>query len=132
MIRTTVAALAMFLAGCASTGGPAPGPLEQVVDVGYQDAYRTIARQFEACYRVRGIFGNGYDVLADLDPTTQMGRVEVFSIGLTGARDSKLDRVVTVLGDGPRSRILTTGASAAWVERTHEAIGRWLAGDRRC
>lgn len=134
MIRVAIVALAITLAGCASTGAAPGTPVvrDQVAEVEYRDAYRTISRQFEACYRVRGVFGNGFDVHADLDTERQMGRVELFAIGLGGTKGSNVSRIVTVVGDGPRSRVLTSGASVRYVERTHEAIGRWLTGDHRC
>lgn len=132
LMRPLIAILMLSLAGCATTGNGTPIVRDQVSDVAYRDAYRTISRQFEACYRVRGIYGQGFDVHADLDTERQMGRVELFAIGLSGTKESNASRVVTVVGDGPRSRILTSGVSPRYVERTHEAIGRWLTGDTRC
>ena len=58
----------------------------------YQDLYRVIAKRIRACYRVMGIFGNGYDVQADLHTVEQKGRVEGYYVGLTGAQKPEASR----------------------------------------
>ena len=79
--------------------------------VDYQDAYRIVAKQMRACYRVIGFFGNGYDIQADLDTSNRRGTVELYSVGLFGAEkpeDSIVSRTVTIIGTEKGSRITTT------------------------
>jgi hypothetical protein len=71
-----------------------------VTSLPYLDAYRVIAKQMRACYRVIGLFGNGYDIQADLDTAHKAGTVELYHVALGGAvskpEDSMFSRTVTV------------------------------------
>lgn len=123
----------LLLLACVPTAALA-GQVEAAVEapVAYVDAYRTIARQFEACYRARGIWGNGFDVLADLDTTEQVGRVELFKIGMSGSKPSKVARVVTITPAGEGARVQIAGHSEKYVHITASAISGWLGGSRSC
>lgn len=96
----------------------------------YQEAYRTIAKQMRACYRVIGLFGNGYDVQADLDTANQSGAVEVYHVGLTGAskpEDSIFSRTVTVQANGAGSIIKKNDWHNAAVCIRDSSLNTWLA-----
>jgi hypothetical protein len=129
----------LSLCACASIDMP-PGTesknvFTREVDVPYQDAYRTVAKQMRACYRVIGLLGNGYDVQADLDTTTQSGRVEVYYVGFTGAQkpeDSMFSRTVVVAKRGEGAEITTSGTTPKIVYLTHQTIPTWLAGIDSC
>jgi hypothetical protein len=127
------------LAGCASVQLP-PGAEErrdftQTTSMPYQDAYRIIAKQMRACYRVIGVFGNGYDIQADLDSAARTGRIELYHVGLTGAskpEDSIFSRTVTVTTSGTGTVIRTVGTTPKYVYINHRAIAAWLAGSDTC
>jgi hypothetical protein len=128
-----------FLSGCAGIQIPVGQEDErtftQESNKSYQDAYRIIAKQMRACYRVIGLFGNGYDVQADLDTTNKRGTVELYYVGLTGAQkpeDSIFSRTVTV-SDAPNGSVIsTTGTTPKYVYVTHKTIPTWLNGIDSC
>lgn len=126
-------------AGCASVQLP-PGAEEQreftqTTSLSYQDAFRIIAKQMRACYRVIGVFGNGYDIQADLDSVARLGRVELYHVGLAGTskpEDSMFSRTVTVAGNGSGALIKTVGSTPSYVYINHRAITAWLLGSDSC
>ena len=93
----------LSLVGCANIEMP-PGQEDkqefvQETTLPYREAYQIIAKQMRACYRVIGVFGNGYDIQADLDTADRSGRVEFYHVGITGAskpEDSIFSRTVTI------------------------------------
>lgn len=127
------------LTGCAPVQLP-PGTEEQrefthTTSISYQDAYRIIAKQMRACYRVIGVFGNGYDVQADLDSVSRTGRVELYHVGLTGAakpEDSIFSRTVTVSAAGSGAVVKTVGMTPKYVYMNHRAVTAWLSGSDTC
>ena len=131
--------LSMSLTACATIQLP-PGSEEsrsfvQESPMAYQDAYRIVAKQFRVCYRVIGIFGNGYDVQADLDAQANRGTIELYSVGFTGAEkpeDSIFSRSVTIEQNGSGSRITTTGTTPKYVYMTHLTVPSWLSGTVSC
>ncbi len=134
-----VVSFIVLLTGCA--GVQLPADLEnqrtfvQESSIHYQDAYRIIAKQMRACYRVIGFFGNGYDVQADLDTENKTGIVEVYYVGLTGAQKpeaSMFSRTVTITASPNGSVITTTGTTPKYVYMTHKTIPVWLAGIDSC
>jgi hypothetical protein len=140
-IPSRVASCIAAIALVACTTAPMPpedqltGTYVQSVAQPYQDVYRTIAKQMRACYRALGLFGNGYEVQADLDSVAQRGRIEVYYIGLTGAQkpeDSKFSRTVLVERDGTGSKVTTTGTDAKVAYLTHATIPTWLRGIDSC
>lgn len=137
--RTLAIALAASLGGCATIELP-PGQenkreFVQETTLQYKDAYQIIAKQMRACYRVIGVFGNGYDVQADLDTAERMGRIELYHVGLTGAskpEDSMFSRTVTVKARDNGSVVATTGTTPKYVYMNHLAAASWLAGSDSC
>lgn len=137
--RTIALGLAVILGGCATIELP-PGQesqreFSQETTLPYKDAYQIIAKQMRACYRVIGLFGNGYDVQADLDTAERIGRVELYHVGLTGSskpEDSMISRTVTVKGRDNGSTVVTTGTSPKFVYGNHLAVASWLAGSDSC
>jgi hypothetical protein len=131
--------LAFVLAGCAVPTLP-PGQENERTFVretakSYQEAYRTIAKQMRACYRVVGLLGNGYDIQADLDSSSKTGTIEVYPVGLTGAQkpeDSIFSRTVVVTSTPNGSTIKTTGTTPKYVYMTHMTIPTWLNGVDSC
>lgn len=127
------------LSGCAWVSPP-PGQENQTTfvqetPVPYKEAYTLLAKQIRACYRVIGVFGNGYDVQADLDSANQSGRIEVYHVGLSGASkpdDSSFSRTVTVGARQGGSTITTTGTTPAVAYTTHLAVAGWLKGNDSC
>ena len=127
------------LVGCASMQLP-PGAGEQreftqTASVPYQDAYRVIAKQMRACYRVIGAFGNGYDIQADLDSSSRVGRIELYHVGLAGAskpEDSMFSRTVTVSAADSGTVVRTVGTTPKYVYMNHRAITAWLSGSDSC
>lgn len=128
-----------FLTGCAGIQMP-PGQentrtFTQESNKSYQEAYRLISKQMRACYRAIGLFGNGYDIQADLDAENKRGTVEVYYVGLTGAQkpeDSIFSRTVTISEAPNGSIITTTGTTPNYVYLTHKTIPTWLAGVDSC
>jgi len=131
--------LSTWLAACAQV----PVPTEQASQktftrsstLGYQDAYRVIAKQLRACYRAIGLFGNGYDIQADLDTHAKTGTVELYPVGLTGAQKAEasiFSRTVTIVQTESGSRITTTGTTPQYVYQTHMTIPAWLEGADTC
>jgi len=101
----------------------------------YREAYQIIAKQMRACYRVIGLFGNGYDVQADLDTAERSGRVELYHVGLNGAskpEDSIFSRTVTIKARERGSVVITTGTTPKYVYINHLAVASWLAGSDSC
>lgn len=137
--RIVALSLAVILGGCATIELP-PGQeskreFVQETTLPYRDAYQIIAKQMRACYRVIGLFGNGYDVQADLDTAERVGRVELYHVGLTGAskpEDSMFSRTVTVKGRENGSTVVTTGTTPKYVYVNHLAAKSWLAGSDSC
>ena len=137
--KLLVLAAASFVGGCATIELP-PGQESkrefiQETTLSYKDAYQIIAKQMRACHRVIGLFGNGYDVQADLDAAERVGRVELYHVGITGAskpEDSKFSRTVTVKGRESGSTVTTTGTTPKYVYANHLAVGSWLAGSDLC
>lgn len=134
-----VAAIGLFVVGCAGVTPPLGQEnvreFSQVSAVQYQDAYRIIAKQMRACFRVIGLFGNGYDVHADLDVSGRKGYVELYPVGLAGAQrpeDSIYSRTVEVLGTPSGSIITTNGMTSKYVYATHRLISSWLSGIDTC
>lgn len=131
--------LSAILTACASI--PIPPEVEsgqmkeftQISNVDYKDAYRIIAKQFRACYRVIGLFGNGYDVQADLDTEKKVGSIELYHVGLTGAskfEDSIFSSLVTITPTANKeSKIITTGTTPKYSYIRSQAIKGWLRGD---
>ena len=107
----------------------------QETDMSYQEAYRIIAKQMRACYRVIGFFGNGYDIQADLDTMNKKGTVELYYVGFTGAKkpeESIFSRTV-IVSDAPKGAIITTtGTTQKYVYLTHKTIPTWLKGIDSC
>lgn len=138
--RSMVATAAtVCLLGCSNIPIPPDSELSgtytQVVAKPYQDVYRAVAKQMRACYRAITILGNGWDVQADLDALARTGRIEVYDVGLTGAKTaeaSKSGRLVIVesLADG--TRITTSAARPRDAYMTHLAIPGWLLGVDSC
>lgn len=88
-----------------------------------------------ACYRVIGVFGNGYDVQADADSALKTATVELYPVGLTGTQkpeDSMFSRVVQIRSTESGSVIETSGQTPRYVYATHVAISGWLAGATSC
>lgn len=137
--RTFTLGLALLLGGCATIELP-PGQENnrefiQETTLPYKDAYQIIAKQMRACHRVIGVFGNGYDVQADLDTAGRIGRVELYHVGLTGAskpEDSMFSRTVTVKGHDNGSTVVTTGTTPRFVYVNHLKVASWLAGSDSC
>jgi hypothetical protein len=137
-ILTTIV-LSMSLYGCAHIELPAGKEnhkeFVQSTKRPYKETYQIIAKQMRACYRVIGIFGNGYDIQADLDTANSSGRVELYHVGLTGAsnpEDSIFSRTVNIKADGNGSFVTTTGTTPKYVYLNHLSIESWLAGNDTC
>jgi len=130
---------AAALTGCASIELP-PGQEDSrqfVTETAmpYRDAYQLIAKQMRACYRIIGIFGNGYDIQADLDTAEKTGKVELYHVGLTGAskpEDSIFSRTVIVRGTDKGSTVTTRGNTPKYVYANHLAVRSWLSGSDSC
>ena len=127
------------LVGCGQLEMTPPNPEQRTFTqesaVNYKEAYRIIAKQMRACFRVIGDLGNGYDVQADLDGAEKKGSVELYIVGLTGAgkpEDSRWSRIITIEEKGAGSFITTTGTTPGVVYRTHVSIPLWLAGVDSC
>lgn len=138
-LQTLVVTAGAVLSGCAGVQVPTAQQEQRTftreTEVAYQDAYRVIAKQMRACYRGLGVFGNGYDVQADLDSAAKTGRIEVYYVGFTGAQkpeDSIFSRTVTVVATPKGSSITTTGTTPKYVYNTHMTIPAWLAGNDVC
>ena len=132
-------ALAVSLGGCATIelpmGQESKREFVQETTLPYKDAYQIIAKQMRACYRVIGLFGNGYDVQADLDAAERIGRVELYHVGLSGTskpEDSMFSRTVTVKARDNGSVVVTTGTTPKYVYVNHLAVASWLAGSDSC
>ncbi len=133
------ALILLALTGCAGIQPPQGQENQRTfvrtTDKPYREAYRIIAKQMRACYRVIGVFGNGYDVQADLDTENKTGTIELYYIGLTGAEkpeDSMVSRTVVVTGTPTGSTITTTGTTPKFVYLTHMTIPSWLDGVESC
>lgn len=132
-------ALTAALAGCATIDVP-PGQenqreFVQETALPYRDAYQIVAKQMRACYRVIGLFGNGYEVQADLDSNERTGRVELYHVGLTGAskpEDSIFSRTVVIKGHDKGATVTTTGTTPRYVYINHLSVASWLAGSDMC
>jgi len=131
--------VAIVISGCASIQMPVGQETErsfsQESERPYDEAYRIIAKQMRACYRAIGLFGNGYDVQADMDAVNKQGVIELYYIGLTGAKnpeDSMFARTVTVEYSSNGSIITTTGTTPKYVYLTHRTIPTWLRGINSC
>lgn len=130
---------AIILTGCASIDLPKGQEdrreFVQETTMPYRDAYELVAKQMRACYRVIGVFGNGYDIQADLDSAARVGRVELYHVGLTGAskaEDSIFSRSVTVQGHEKGATITTSGITPRYVYVNHLSIKSWLSGSDSC
>jgi hypothetical protein len=131
--------LAAVVAGCATVEMP-QGKEEvreftQETKVPYVAAYQLIAKQMRACYRVIGVFGNGYDIQADLDSASKTGHIELYHVGLTGAskpEDSSISRTVTVKEHDGGAIITINGTNPKFVYMNHLAIKNWLSGGETC
>lgn len=128
-----------LLVGCAGIQIPPGSENEQTFiqesSKPYQDAYRIIAKQMRACYRVIGLFGNGYDIQADLDTMAKTGTVELYYVGFTGAQkpeESIFSRTVTISASPNGSIIKTSGTTPKYVYITHKTIPVWLDGIDSC
>jgi hypothetical protein len=139
MFRPFLVVTLVLLSGCVGLqpprGSESTREYLQTSEVPYQEAYRIIAKQVRACYRVIGVFGNGYDVQADLDSAARLGRIEVYHVGLSGAsksEDSMMSRTVTVVATETGSSIRTEGMTPRYVYTTHQAIHGWLNGRDGC
>lgn len=137
--RTVALGLAVILGGCATielpSGQESTREFIQETSLPYKEAYQIIAKQMRACYRVIGLFGNGYDVQADLDSGERIGRVELYHVGLSGAskpEDSMFSRTVTVKARDNGSTVVTTGITPKYVYMNHLAVASWLAGSDTC
>ena len=107
----------------------------QITSIPYREAYQVIAKQMRACYRAIGLFGNGYDVLTDLDTAERSGRIELYHVGLAGAskpEDSVFSRTVTIKGGEKGSVITTRGTTAKYVYVNHLMVASWLTGNDTC
>jgi len=139
-MKKLIIVVAILMVGCVNLTLP-PGQENvnsfiQNSAVPYQNAYRVIAKQMRACYRVIGLFGNGYDVQADLDTANKQGIIEIYHVGLVGAskaEDSIQSRTVTVSDDLQGGSIIkTTGTTPKIVYLTHRTIPEWLSGKETC
>lgn len=137
--RLLAALLVASLSACGSISLPPDQENQrefvQETRMPYKDAYQLIAKQMRACYRVIGLFGNGYDVQADLDANEKTGRVELYHVGLTGASkadDSSISRTVTIVGRENGSVVTTTGTTPKYVYINHLSVASWLAGSDSC
>ena|SRR5471032_1811507 len=109
--------ISMSLLGCAGMPKPPPGSendrsFTTFSPVGYQDAFRSIARRSTACFGQSGIFSINYNVQADLDAVAKIGRVEVFPVGIYSGEDKDSDRksyITTIKAKGDGSEIATNG-----------------------
>ncbi len=138
-MRSTTLVLMVLLTACASPNVPIgmeqARVFTQQVTTPYQEAYRSIAKQMRACYRGLGLFGNGYDVQADLDSVARKGTVEIYYVGLTGAQkpeDSIFSRTVVVEDKDGKTVITTSGTTPKYVYATHATIPSWLKGVDVC
>ena len=107
----------------------------QEAPVPYREAYQIVAKQMRACYRAIGVFGNGYDVQADLDTADLSGRVELYHVGITGASkpaDSIFSRTISIKAREKGSVITTTGTTPLYVYANHLIVASWLAGNDTC
>ncbi|MCD7096948.1 hypothetical protein [Stenotrophomonas sp. MMGLT7] len=137
MLRLILAAcLVLALAGCISMPTQYRGATraEQHTEIAYDDAYRIIAKQMTACYRVIGIWGNGYEIQADLDTTKRQGIVELYKIGLMGtAKDGdNITRKVTITATESGAYIIVDGHKDRYVFVNSSAITQWLGGSTAC
>lgn len=104
-------------------------------EVSYQAAYRLIAKQMRACYRIIGVFGNGYDVQADIDTQNKSATIEFYYVGITGAEkpeESKFGKVILIEAEGEGSRITVSGTTPQYVYGTFRTLPDWLAGETTC
>jgi hypothetical protein len=131
--------VAILISGCAgvqmSVGQENEHGFTQESDKPYKEVYRIIAKQMLACYRHKTMFGNGYEVKADLDTLSKQGVIELCYVGLTGAQnpeDSIFSRTVTVKDAPNGSIIITTGTTPKYVYFTHKTIPIWLRGMDSC
>ncbi len=139
MKRLFVLAVVWLVSACVSVQIPSGQESErtftQETKVPYVNAYRIIAKQMRACYRVIGVLGNGYDIQADLDTANKRASVELYPVGLTGAQkseESMFSRTVTVTESQSGAVIVTTGTTPKYVYLTHKAIQTWLNGVDSC
>ena len=137
--RAILLSLIWTFSGCVGVEIPAGSENErsftQYSAKPYLEAYRIIAKQMRACYRAIGLFGNGYDVQADLDTANKTGTVELYYVGLKGAEkpeESTFGRTVTI-SDAPNGSVITTrGTTPKYVYLTHKTIPVWLDGMVSC
>ena len=144
MNRFTASALALSMsamaAGCASPPKPPPGSennrsFTASTPVGYQDAYRSVARRSSACFGQGGIFSINHQVQADLDAVEKIGRVEVFPVGLYSATDKDSDRksyVTTIKAKGDGAEVTTTGPVRNTAYIVNLLNMQWIAGVPAC
>ena len=139
MRKAIAIATAVLLSGCATIelpkGQEETREFTQETATPYVTAYQLIAKQMRACYRVIGVFGNGYDIQADLDSANKTGRIELYYVGLTGAakpEDSSVSRTVTVKERAGGAVVTTTGTTPKFVYANHLAIKNWLSGGETC
>ena len=133
------ALLIVILGGCANIELP-PGQEDrrefvQDTPLSFREAYQIVAKQMRACYRVIGLFGNGYDIQADLDTADSLGRIELYHVGITGAskaEDSIFSRTVTIKARDNGSVVTTAGTTPKYVYANHLAIASWLRGSDAC
>lgn len=137
-IPTLVTALVSITA-CSPVKPPAGMEEEttfrQEVDADYKQAFRVISKQMKSCYAVKGVLGNGYDIYSEIDSHVKEARVELYSVGLSGAEspeDSIFSRTVIIKGQTPKTLITTTGTTPDYVYLTHATIPTWLKGKTTC
>lgn len=136
---SAVLVVSSLLFGCA-TIQPPPGSEEsktfsQDSDKPYKEAFLIISKQMKACYRVIGLFGNGYEIQDTLDTSEKYGTIDLYPVGLSGAEnpsESMFGRTVRVEQDGSGSRITTSGTTPSYVYMNHIAITGWLKGASGC
>lgn len=131
--------LSFALVGCATVQLPPGQEAERTfvrdTNKPYQEVYRVVAKQMRACYRALGVFGNGYDIQADLDSSAKTGTIELYPVGLSGAQkaeDSIFSRTVVITATPTGATIKTTGTTPKYVYLTHMTIPTWLGGIDSC
>jgi len=141
MSRYSVVLLTIALAaGSCSTTVLPPGQESRTEFVQHsslsaRDAYILVAKQMRSCFRVIGLFGNGYDIQADAYGPNGGGRIELYHVGLSGAskpEDSMFSRTIVITPGESGSTIVTTGTTPKYVYMNHRAIAGWLNGNDSC